>query len=79
MRTTGLTICCHRNRLSLTRPYPLASAGTNDLTRGISVDYVTRLEQGRAVSPSAQVVEALARALRLSGSDLHIGTQALAG
>ena len=25
---------------------------------GISVDYVTRLEQGRASSPSAQVVEA---------------------
>lgn len=33
---------------------------------GISVDYVTRLEQGRASHPSAQVVEALARALRLS-------------
>ncbi|PRY02419.1 helix-turn-helix transcriptional regulator [Allonocardiopsis opalescens] len=33
---------------------------------GISVDYVTRLEQGRATSPSAQVVTALARALRLS-------------
>ncbi|MFJ3823350.1 helix-turn-helix transcriptional regulator [Streptomyces nodosus] len=33
---------------------------------GISVDYVTRLEQGRATHPSAQVVEALARALRLS-------------
>ena len=35
---------------------------------GISVDYVTRLEQGRAASPSAQVVEALVRALRLSGT-----------
>ncbi|MFJ2016700.1 helix-turn-helix transcriptional regulator [Streptomyces nodosus] len=33
---------------------------------GISVDYVTRLEQGRATHPSAQVVEALTRALRLS-------------
>ncbi len=33
---------------------------------GISADYVIRLEQGRATSPSAQVVEALARALRLS-------------
>ncbi|GAA2142054.1 helix-turn-helix transcriptional regulator [Actinomadura napierensis] len=33
---------------------------------GISVDYVTRLEQGRASNPSPQVVEALARALRLS-------------
>jgi hypothetical protein len=32
----------------------------------ISVDYLTRLEQGRATSPSAQVVESLARALRLS-------------
>ena len=36
---------------------------------GISVDYVTRLEQGRASSPSAQVVEALARALRLSAAE----------
>lgn len=36
---------------------------------GISVDYVTRLEQGRASSPSAQVVEALARALRLSEAE----------
>ncbi|MFT7869057.1 MULTISPECIES: helix-turn-helix transcriptional regulator [Amycolatopsis] len=33
---------------------------------GISADYVIRLEQGRATSPSAQVVEALARALRLT-------------
>lgn len=33
---------------------------------GISVDYLTRLEQGRATAPSEQVVEALARALRLS-------------
>jgi len=30
------------------------------------VDYLTRLEQGRATSPSSQVVEALSRALRLS-------------
>ncbi|NGX10407.1 helix-turn-helix domain-containing protein [Mycobacteroides franklinii] len=36
---------------------------------GISVDYLTRLEQGRATSPSAQVVEALARALRVSDSE----------
>ncbi|WP_262403310.1 helix-turn-helix transcriptional regulator [Actinomadura sp. CNU-125] len=33
---------------------------------GLSVDYVVRLEQGRAVSPSEQVVGSLARALRLS-------------
>jgi ribosome-binding protein aMBF1 (putative translation factor) len=32
---------------------------------GVSVDYVIRLEQGRAVTPSAQVVGSLARALRL--------------
>ena len=36
---------------------------------GISVDYLTRLEQGRAISPSEQVVEALARALRLSDAE----------
>jgi transcriptional regulator with XRE-family HTH domain len=39
------------------------------LLAGISVDYVTRLEQGRATSPSGQVVEALCRALRLSGEE----------
>ena len=33
---------------------------------GISADYLTRLEQGRATAPSTQVVESLARALRLS-------------
>ncbi len=36
---------------------------------GISVDYLTRLEQGRASHPSSQVVEALARALRLSPAE----------
>ncbi|MEP6800036.1 MAG: helix-turn-helix transcriptional regulator [Lapillicoccus sp.] len=35
----------------------------------ISVDYLTRMEQGRATSPSAQVVEALGRSLRLSDSE----------
>ncbi|MGW3662361.1 helix-turn-helix transcriptional regulator [Streptomyces sp. NPDC005141] len=39
------------------------------LLAGISVDYVTRLEQGRAAHPSEQVVEALGRALRLSGAE----------
>lgn len=33
---------------------------------GVSVDYVVRLEQGRGLHPSADVVEALARALRLT-------------
>jgi transcriptional regulator with XRE-family HTH domain len=36
---------------------------------GISADYLTRLEQGRATSPSVQVVESLARALRLSDAE----------
>lgn len=39
---------------------------------GISVDYLTRLEQGRATSPSAQVVEALARGLRLSDPEREL-------
>ncbi len=39
------------------------------LLAGISADYITRLEQGRASNPSGQVVEALARALRLSGAE----------
>ncbi|WP_182884389.1 helix-turn-helix transcriptional regulator [Microbispora sp. H10885] len=39
------------------------------LLAGISVDYVTRLEQGRAANPSHQVVEALARALRLPDAE----------
>lgn len=33
---------------------------------GVSVDYVVRLEQGRATTPSAQVAGSLARALRLT-------------
>ncbi|HEY2222564.1 helix-turn-helix transcriptional regulator [Actinomycetospora sp.] len=36
---------------------------------GISADYLTRLEQGRARTPSAQVVESLARALRVSDAE----------
>lgn len=33
---------------------------------GVSADYLTRLEQGRAVNPSAQVLASLARVLQLS-------------
>lgn len=43
---------------------------------GLSVDYVLRLEQGRATNPSAQVVGALARALQLSRAErdrLYVG------
>ncbi|MFI2486121.1 helix-turn-helix transcriptional regulator [Promicromonospora kroppenstedtii] len=39
---------------------------------GISVDYLTRLEQGRATAPSDQVVEALARGLRLSDPEREL-------
>ncbi|MFZ0191336.1 MAG: helix-turn-helix transcriptional regulator [Streptosporangiaceae bacterium] len=50
---------------------------------GISVDYLTRLEQGRATSPSSQVVEALARALRLSDAErellFRLASQAVPG
>ncbi|MFF1923576.1 helix-turn-helix transcriptional regulator [Streptomyces sp. NPDC058221] len=58
----GLPVGGHRRAAGLRRE-ELA------LLAGISVDYVTRLEQGRAVNPSEQVVEALGRALRLSGAE----------
>ncbi|MFC6883844.1 MULTISPECIES: helix-turn-helix transcriptional regulator [Actinomadura] len=39
------------------------------LLAGISVDYYIRLEQGRGPRPSAQVLDALGRALRLTGDE----------
>ena len=39
---------------------------------GLSVNYLTRLEQGRAEHPSASVVAALARALRLSSAEADL-------
>jgi transcriptional regulator with XRE-family HTH domain len=36
---------------------------------GISVDYIVRLEQGRATAPSTAILTALSRALRLSASE----------
>ncbi|GAA5200319.1 helix-turn-helix transcriptional regulator [Rugosimonospora acidiphila] len=36
---------------------------------GVSVDYVTRLEQGRGLRPSTDVLDALSRALRLSDDE----------
>ncbi|KUM81651.1 XRE family transcriptional regulator [Streptomyces griseorubiginosus] len=36
---------------------------------GVSVDYIVRLEQGRATTPSAAVVASLARALQLSAAE----------
>ena len=55
-------------------------AGSSRRTRGlrreelasladISVDYLIRLEQGRATNPSPQVLAALARALRLTAGE----------
>jgi hypothetical protein len=58
----GLPVGGHRRAAGLRREEPA-------LLAGISVDYVTRLEQGRATNPSEQVVEALGRALRLSGAE----------
>jgi transcriptional regulator with XRE-family HTH domain len=66
----GLHVGGHRRAAGLRREELAALAG-------ISVDYVTRLEQGRAANPSEQVVEALARALRLSGAErVHLFTLA---
>ncbi|WP_349627113.1 helix-turn-helix transcriptional regulator [Leifsonia sp. C5G2] len=39
---------------------------------GISVDYLVRLEQGRATNPSAQVLGALARALHLATGEREL-------
>ncbi|MEY9945424.1 helix-turn-helix transcriptional regulator [Kitasatospora sp. GAS1066B] len=58
----GLPVGGHRRAAGLRRE-ELA------LLAGISVDYVTRLEQGRAANPSEQVVEALGRALRVSAPE----------
>jgi transcriptional regulator with XRE-family HTH domain len=44
---------------------------------GVSGDYYTRLEQGRERSPSAPVLDALGRALRLSPDGLRASTLAL--
>ncbi|MFI8320629.1 helix-turn-helix transcriptional regulator [Streptomyces sp. NPDC085529] len=46
---------------------------------GMSTEYYTRLEQGRAGNPSPEVVEALSRALRLNASEReHLGDLLLA-
>ncbi|GIG66437.1 helix-turn-helix transcriptional regulator [Phytomonospora endophytica] len=44
----------------------------------VSTEYYTRLEQGRAQNPSAEVVEALARALQLDASEREHLTDLLA-
>ncbi|PPF52392.1 transcriptional regulator [Clavibacter michiganensis] len=55
----GLPAGSHRRTAGLRREELAALAG-------VSVDYVVRLEQGRSVNPSPQMLGALARALRLS-------------
>ena len=63
--TVGVPVGGRRRAAGLRREELAALAG-------VSVDYLTRLEQGRATSPSSQVVEALARALRLSGTEREL-------
>jgi transcriptional regulator with XRE-family HTH domain len=47
---------------------------------GIGVDWYTRLEQGRSVSPSRSTLDALARALRLTKAEhAHLKALALGG
>lgn len=58
-RAVGLPVGAVRRSAGLRREELAALAG-------MSVDYVVRLEQGRAVTPSPQVVKALARALQLT-------------
>jgi len=41
---------------------------------GIGVDWYSRLEQARPVTPSVSTVDALARALRLTERDLYAGS-----
>ncbi|HYN94386.1 MAG TPA: helix-turn-helix transcriptional regulator, partial [Pilimelia sp.] len=58
----GLPVGARRRTPGLRREEVAALAG-------ISVDYYTRLEQARGPHPSRQVLEALARALRLDGDE----------
>jgi transcriptional regulator with XRE-family HTH domain len=60
--TVGLPHGGHRRAAGLRRE-ELA------MLAGLSSDYVTRLEQGRAQAPSPQVLTALARALQLSDAE----------
>ena len=44
------------------------------LLAGVSTDYYTRLEQGRKISPSSSVLDAIARALDLDETGrIHLG------
>ncbi|MDF8265586.1 helix-turn-helix transcriptional regulator [Luteipulveratus flavus] len=74
----GPTVRAWRDRLSpaaaglpYRRTRRAAGLRREDLAQlaGISVDYVVRLEQGRAANPSGQVVASLARALQLTETE----------
>lgn len=75
----GTTIRAWRDRLSpsaVPAPPPGRTRRAAGLRReelaeraGMSVDYLVRLEQGRATAPSVQVVASLARALQLSTTE----------
>jgi transcriptional regulator with XRE-family HTH domain len=60
--TVGLPERGHRRTTGLRREELAALAG-------MSVDYLVRLEQGRAANPSPQIAASLARALRLTDSE----------
>jgi transcriptional regulator with XRE-family HTH domain len=75
----GATLRAWRNRISpadvgLNDAGPRRTPGLrrSELARiaGVSPDYLTQLEQGRAAAPSAQVLSALARALRISAAEI---------
>jgi transcriptional regulator with XRE-family HTH domain len=81
MAELGTVLRQWRNRMSPAEAglVPMTARRTPGLRReelaqlaGISVDYLTRLEQGRVASPSGQVLEGLARALRLSSEERDI-------
>ncbi|MTD15036.1 helix-turn-helix domain-containing protein [Nakamurella sp. YIM 132087] len=64
-QTVGLPVGTRRRATGLRREELAGLAG-------ISTDYLTRLEQGRATAPSTQVIEALARALRLPDQEREL-------
>ena len=78
MNDLGAALRAWRDRLTpaavgLTHNAPRRAPGLRReevaVLAGISIEYVVRLEQGRAATPSAQVCLALARALQLSDQE----------
>jgi transcriptional regulator with XRE-family HTH domain len=78
MTDLGNALRAWRDRLTpqavgLTRNAPRRAPGLRReelaVLAGVSIEYVVRIEQGRATTPSAQVCLALARALQLSDEE----------